>query len=201
MPWKSPMQILASSSRRGSPGIWTAEVATGRLACLSEERAIEINPCYSPDGSHIAYLSDRDGRLEVWVMRADGGGARQLTRCGVMGHFLRFAPDGRHVIFRCPSAGATLRVPLEGGEPEPMGKIAGGSHMSLSPDARRIMDVVAHKVLWVSPVDGDAAEPVFEFEDPEVRIDYPTWSPDGRSVLFDRFLPRGGELWILEGVE
>ncbi|MBZ5639360.1 MAG: serine/threonine-protein kinase [Acidobacteriia bacterium] len=200
--WSPDAALVAFfSSRRGSPGIWTAEVATGRLACLSEERAIEINPCYSPDGSHIAYQSDRDGRLEVWVMRADGGGARQLTRCGVMGHFLRFAPDGRHVIFRCPSAGATLRVPLEGGEPEPMGKIAGGSHMSLSPDARRIMDVVAHKVLWVSPVDGDAAEPVFEFEDPEVRIDYPTWSPDGRSVLFDRFLPRGGELWILEGVE
>jgi hypothetical protein len=30
------------------------------------------------------------------------------------------------------------------------------------------------------------------------RIDYPTWSPDGRWVRFDRAAPRGGDLWLLE---
>jgi Tol biopolymer transport system component len=193
--------IVFFSSRGGSPGIWKADVATGRLELLSTEGGIEINPFYAPDGGHIAYQSDRDGRLEVWVKRADGSAPRQLTQCGVGGHFLRWTPDGDHVIFRCPAAGATLKVPRDGGEPAPVGTIAGGAHMSLSPDARKILDVVAHKVLWVSTVGGDTPEAVFEFEDPDVRIDYPVWSPDGRQVVFDRFRPQGGEIWTLDGVE
>jgi Tol biopolymer transport system component len=193
--------IAFFSSRGGSPGIWTVDIETGRLTALATEHGIQINPCYAPDGRHIAYQSDRDGRLEVWVMRADGNEQRQLTRCGVSGHFLRFTPDSRAIIFRCPGAGATLKVALDGGEPEPMGTIAGGAHMSLSPDASRILDVVAHKVLWVSRIGEDTAEPVFEFQDPDVRIDYPVWSPDGRQVLFDRFRPQGGEIWSLDGVE
>ena len=194
-------KLVFFSSRNGSPGIWTVDVASGTLTRLSTERAIEINPFYSRDGGHIAYQSDRDGRLEVWLMRADGSEPRQLTRCGVGGHFLRFANDGGHVIFRCPGMGATLRVAMDGGEPQSMGTIAGGAHMSLSPDARKILDVVAHKTLWVSTIGGDAPEAVFEFEDPGVRIDYPVWSPDGSQVVFDRFRPQGGDIWSLDGVE
>ncbi len=44
-------------------------------------------------------------------------------------------------------------------------------------------------------------EKIFTFDDPEVGIDYPVWSPDGRWVLFDRFRPQGGNIWILEGFE
>jgi hypothetical protein len=42
---------------------------------------------------------------------------------------------------------------------------------------------------------------VFEFDHPDVRINYPVWSPDGRSVLFDRFRPSGGNICLLEGVK
>jgi hypothetical protein len=134
-------------------------------------------------------------------MDADGGGARALTAVGVGGHFLRWAADGRGVIFRCPSAGKTLLAPLDGGEPRLLPEVAGGAHMSLSPDRSRVMDVVAHKTLWVSPLSGGTPEAVFAFEDPDARIDYPVWSPDGTSVLFDRFRPQGGDIWLLDGVE
>jgi hypothetical protein len=95
-----------------------------------------------------------------------------------------------------------MRAPLSGGEPQPVGEIAGGAHMSLSPDFSRIMDVVVHKVLWVSPLSaGGRPERVFEFDDPDSRIDYPVWSPDGNWVLFDRFRPQGGDVWVMEGLE
>jgi len=33
------------------------------------------------------------------------------------------------------------------------------------------------------------------------RVDYPVWSPDGKWVLFDRFRPQGGDIWVIDGVE
>ena len=73
--------------------------------------------------------------------------------------------------------------------------------MSLSPDGTRILDVIGHNTLWVSPSGGGEPRPVFHFEDPGVRIDYPSWSPDGTLVLFDRFRPEGGDIWVLSEFE
>ena len=196
--------IVFFSSRSGNADIWKVEVASGKLVQLTNVPSIDINPFFSPDGRQIAYQSDQGGRLEVWLMSADGGEARELTRVGAGGHFLRFSRDGRDVVFRCPTCGGkgqTMRVPVSGGDPERVGEQAGGSHISFSPDFSRIMDVTGHKALWVSPLTGGAPEKVFEFGDPGVRIDYPVWSPDGRFVLFDRFRPQGGDIWVMEDFE
>ena len=179
------------------------DVAGGAPKSLTSNPGVNVNPFFSPDGSHIAFQSDHSGRLEVWVMNADGGNPRQLSNVGVTGHFMRWSDNGREVIFRCTCAGkpATMKVSIDGGVPQLFAEMKGGSHMSFSPDRSRIMDVVGHRVLWVSPVSGGAPEKVYEFPDPDVRIDYPVWSPDGKWVLFDRFRPQGGDIWSLTGVD
>ena len=195
-------QIAFFSSRAGSVDIWAVETAGGKPRQLTRGPTISVNPVFSPDGRSIAYMSDEGGRLEVWVMNADGGNARPLTQVGVMGHFLEWSADGEEIVFRCPSVKPrTMRVRLSGGEPEEMPEVVGGAHMSFSPDQTRIMDVLAHRALWVSPLEGGTPERVFEFEDPDSRIDYPRWSPDGRFVLFDRFRPQGGDIWLMEKFE
>ncbi len=195
-------RVVFFSSRGGAVDIWKVEARTGELDQLTGGHSIDVNPVYSPDGRWIAWMSDRGGRSEVWVMDAEGGSARALTDVGVMGHFLAWMPDGESIVFRCPSGGApVMRVSAKGGEPEPLAEVAGGSHVSLAPDGSRIMDVVAHKALWVSPLADGRPEKIFEFDDPDVRIDYPVWSPDGRWVLFDRFRPQGGDIWMMEGLE
>ena len=194
-------KIVFFSSRSGIPNVWEVEVAGGALRRLTSNSAMNVNPIFSPDGTLIAYQSDQGGRLEVWVMNADGSNPRQLANVGVMGHFMRWS--GRDLIFRCPCSGkpTVMKVPIDGGDPQPFAEIMGGSHMSFSPDHSRIMDVVGHKVLWVSPVNAGKPEKVYEFPDSDVRIDYPVWSPDGNWVLFDRFRPQKGDIWAMSGVE
>jgi len=193
-------RLVFFSCRDGGPDIYRVERDGTGLARLTANRAINVNPVFSPDGRAIAYQSDLGGRMEVWLMDSEGRDQRALTDVGVRGHFLLFTRDGRHVIFRCSSnPQRTLRVPVAGGDAEPVGDVRGGAHMSLAPDESRIADVVEHKTLWVSPLDDTGPpEAVFTFDDPDVRIDYPIWSPDGRSVLFDRVRPQGGDIWLLE---
>jgi len=195
-------QIAFFSSRSGSPNVWEVEVGSGALKRLTNS-GVNVNPFYSPDGSHIAYQSDQSGRLEVWIMNADGSAPRQVTNVGVTGHFMRWSGTSQEIVFRCTCGGKTsvMKVSVQGGDPQPLAEIMGGSHLSFSPDRSRIMDVVGHRVLWVSPVNGGKPEKVYEFPDTDVRIDYPVWSPDGKWVMFDRFRPQGGDIWTISGVE
>ena len=196
-------RIVFFSSRTGNADIWSVDVESGHLEQLARTKSVDVNPFFSPDGKSIAYHSDQSGRPEVWVMNADGNNARQLTEVGVMGHFMRWTKAGDAIIFRCPGGGKpqTMQVPIGGGEPQPLAEVVGGSHMSLSPDESRIMDVIGHKTLWVSPLRGGPPEKAFEFDDPDVRIDYPVWSPAGKWILFDRFRPQGGDIWMMENFE
>jgi Tol biopolymer transport system component len=196
-------RIVFFSSRTGNADIWSVNIDSGLLERLTRTTSVDVNPFVSPDGKLIAYNSDQSGRPEVWIMNADGSEARQLTNVGVMGHFLRWNQGGDAIVFRCPGRGTpqTLQIGIDGGDPVPLAEVTGGSHMSFSPDYSRIVDVIGHKTLWVSPLREGKPEKVFEFDDPDVRIDYPVWSPDGRWVLFDRFRPQGGDIWMIENFE
>jgi eukaryotic-like serine/threonine-protein kinase len=199
--WSPDASALAFfSGRGGALDIWRVEISSGEMTQLTHGEGCSINPFFSPDGARIAFQSDRDGRLELWVMNADGSDARQLTDVGVSGHFLRWSRDGQRIYFRSPTGAKprTMTVPLAGGDAEPTAEVAGGAHMSLSPDESMIMDVLGHRVLWVSPLRGGEPRKVFEFDDADSRIDYPVWSPDGRWILFDRFTPHSGDVWMVE---
>jgi len=195
--------LVFFSARAGNIDVWSVSVADGRLTRLTDDPAMDINPFFSPDGLTIAYMSDRLGRTEVWLMNADGSRQRRLAPVGAAGHFLRWTRDGKGIVFREESGteARIVRASVEDGSLTRLPDVSSGAHMSWSPDQSLIMDVRGHRTLWVYPLDGAPPRRVFEFEDPDVRIDYPVWSPDGRQVLFDRAAPRGGDIWLLDGIE
>ena len=46
---------------------------------LTRHNALDAFPSWSPDGTQIAFHSDRDGNWNIYVMDADGSNPRQLT--------------------------------------------------------------------------------------------------------------------------
>ena len=60
--------------------IYTVPIEGGDATALDSGLAWSMQPRFSPDGSEIAYTSDAGGGDNVWIMKADGSSARQLTR-------------------------------------------------------------------------------------------------------------------------
>jgi Tol biopolymer transport system component/tRNA A-37 threonylcarbamoyl transferase component Bud32 len=202
--WSPDGKVIAFfSSRSGQNDIWTVQLADTVLKRLTSDTGIHINPFFSPDGKYIAYHEDRDGRFQLWVMNADGSNQHQLSSDGAAGHFMRWSADGKSVIIRAEPPGGTqiLSVNVETGAVERLPDVAGGSHMSFSPDHSLVLDVKGHKTVWITPMKGGSPYQIFEFPDPAIRIDYPVWSPDGHFLLFDHDAPHGGDIWLLDGVE
>ena len=59
--------------------IYTMPISGGTPTRIAEGLAWEVHPRFSPDGSRIAFTSDRGGGDNIWLMNADGSDMRQLT--------------------------------------------------------------------------------------------------------------------------
>ncbi len=60
--------------------IWTIDIETGARSQLTQDPSADLWPVWSPDGQHIAFVSERDNSSgEVYVMSSDGSDVRRLT--------------------------------------------------------------------------------------------------------------------------
>jgi Tol biopolymer transport system component len=66
---------------------------------LTNNSAEDLSPTWSPDGSQIAFASDRDGNSEIYVMNADGSDPRNLTNNSAGDWTPVWSPDGSQIAF------------------------------------------------------------------------------------------------------
>jgi imidazolonepropionase-like amidohydrolase/Tol biopolymer transport system component len=59
--------------------IYTIPIGGGTATRIAEGMPFEMQPQFSPDGTRIAFTSDRGGGDNIWIMNADGSDKRQLT--------------------------------------------------------------------------------------------------------------------------
>lgn len=79
--------------------IWTVPSGGGSALRLTTLDSYEANPVWSPDGSSIAFASDRNGGFDIYVMPSSGGNARRLTFNSASEIPSSFTPDGKNILF------------------------------------------------------------------------------------------------------
>jgi hypothetical protein len=104
--WSSPHwsprgdRLVAS---RFLPGgmldIVTVDPASGLVTPLTQDRARDLEPVWTPDGQNVVFRSDRDGVSNLYVLRLEDGEITRLTN--VLGGAFSpdVSPDGREVAF------------------------------------------------------------------------------------------------------
>jgi TolB protein len=84
-----------------SPEIFVMDTNGTNSIRLTFNNSDDRNPKYSPDGTKIAFLSQRragEDLVHLWVMNADGSGLRQLTNEGV-GEAFSWSPDSKEIVY------------------------------------------------------------------------------------------------------
>lgn len=186
--------------------LWIVPIAGGSPAPFTADEARDMNPVWSPDGRWIAFLSNRVGKrrgrkqaaMQLWVIPADGGEARQLTAFKAGVSEPAWSPDGGRLAF---VTRGTLEEPEVDADDEEL-IVREVTRPKYKYDAMGFIEGYAH--IWMIPAaDGPPAAGGLPAADglptagaPEARgrptrltdgdydHDSPAWLPGGREVVF-----------------
>jgi Tol biopolymer transport system component len=176
---------------------WRSPIADARFETVTEFDGLEQSAAISRDGHFVAFLSDRDGQMDVWVTQVGSGQFHNLTHGSAQElanpsvRTLGFSPDGALVTFwvrknNGASNGdiAIWAVPTLGGQPSPY--LEGVSEYDWSQDGSELV--------YHTPGPGD---PLFVAKGSRQKDDrliftapaglhshFPLWSPDTSFIYF-----------------
>jgi uncharacterized protein YjdB len=98
--------LLISTRRANVPTLFALDrAAPGHLTPVSRDSAaVQSDPSPSPDGSRIAFVTDRDGNAEIYVMNADGSSPQRLTDTPATEGSPSWTPDGSRIVYASNAA-------------------------------------------------------------------------------------------------
>jgi len=176
---------------------------------LTTSPTLEVFPDLAPDGSAVAYSSNREGSFEIYVQPlAPGGRDIAITSDGGQNTQPAWSPDGTQIAYHSLKRGGIWIVPALGGVARRLTDF--GSEPAWSPDGDRIAfqtrpqadfgirsaTTYPPSTLWISPAGGGAPRRVTEVGKPDGGHGVPVWLGDDRLA----FVAHGSkfyELWTV----
>jgi Tol biopolymer transport system component len=180
--------LLFNNARIGSRNLWTmpldGSASPRQITQIAGDNVMHSS--LSPDGSHVAFVSNASGDSDIWVQHVDGSGLRPLTKDAAPDVWPIWSPDGGTLMFSSHVDGAwvTRTVPFEGGAPS---RFVDGFFRG---DWTRKADAPG---TWLVTSNTDfSGGGGFRLLDGETRVEVwkslhpgnalPVFSPDGRSI-------------------
>jgi Tol biopolymer transport system component len=178
---------------------------------LTTGPATEFEPAFSPDGTSVAFSSDRadtaTGRTDIWVVHRDGTGLRRLTT-GLNARGPAWSPDGKRIaagtdrgIVTFPAAGKPTVTQVTTND---------ATHADFAPawsaDGTRLVYTrtalanggATGQTLWSVAVTGKSADPLLDKTAPPGFLSQPDVSADGRYVTFLQADASGTAIWLAD---
>src|SRR5450631_3388983 len=188
---------------------WRNPIAEAQFQTVTDFDGLERDAAVSRDGHFVAFLSDRDGQMDVWVTQVGSGQFHNLTRGSAPElvnpsvRTLGFSPDGSSVTYwvrkQNGSSGRDISVwavPTLGGQAMPY--LEGVAEFDWSHDGSRLA--------YHTPGPGDPlfvsdgsrrvdAQPIFTAP-AGLHSHFPLWSPDAAFIYFVQgSLPDKLDVW------
>ena len=149
---------------------------------------------WSPDGTRIAFQSNRDGNDEIYVMNADGTGVTRLTNNSVDDLLPAWSPDGTRIAFM-----SDWEIYVMNADGTDLTMLTNNSAYDLlhawSPDGTRIAfqsDRDGNDEVYVMNADGTG---VTRLTNNLAEDRSPVWSPDGTRIAFTSERDRTDEIY------
>src|SRR5437762_13993580 len=87
------VQTVDAEANKKPIQIWTVPLEGGAPQQITREGESNQRPRWSPDSRKIAYVSDRGGTSQIWLMDADGTNSKQVTSLSTEADGHVFSPD------------------------------------------------------------------------------------------------------------
>lgn len=191
--------------------LWSVSIEGGTASRLTTDPAKDAQPKYSPDGQRIAFVSDRTGSDQIYVMPASGGLPEQKTFHSEGYSLADWYPDGESLLALGQrdhfwrAAYRMLRVNLKQREADKVLLDDAASHAALSPDGTKILFVREGERWWRKGYRGERAGQIWQFDlasgqtkellHEGVECLWPMWMPDATGFYFTKGDNLGFDLW------
>ena len=184
----------------------SAPVRLGPVRQFTVSNGVDQHPSFSPDGSSIAYSSDRTGRFEIYVQPLTVGAREiQITSDDQQNLEPAWSPDGQYIAYYSHSKKGVFIIPALGGIARRLTDF--GSQPAWSPDGTQIafrsgptialvpidLSPPRESTIWIVSAKGGTPRQVTEGS--ESRHNFPSWSPDGQSIVFSSLTGPTTGIW------